>query len=66
MTLHRVAWNCPDDGRRQQWFTTWTKAMQFARREGISDGARFDQVEIPKTKVAMCEWLNKHCNTENG
>lgn len=64
--LHRVSWSCPDEGRRQEWFTTWNKAMQFARRERIADNAHFDQVEIPKTKVELCEWLNKHFHTDNG
>ena len=66
VTLHRVSWSDPDIGNRQQWFTTWNKAMQFARREGISDGASFDQVEIPKTRIALCEWLNKNFDTDNG
>lgn len=66
ITLHRVLWNCPDYGRRQEWFTTWTQAMRFARREGISDGASFDQVDIPRTKVELCKWLNENANTDNG
>lgn len=65
IVLHRVSWNCPDDGRRQEWFTTWNKAMRFARREGIADAARFDQVEIPRTKVGLAEWLNENCRTAN-
>ena len=40
--------------------------MRFARREKISDSAHFDLVEIPKTRLALCEWLNKHFNTDNG
>lgn len=64
--LHRVSWNCPDLGRRQAWFSTWNKAMRFARREGIADGAHFDQVEIPRTKIALAEWLNRNFDTDNG
>jgi len=53
-------------GNRQEWFTTWNKAMSFARRERIADNAHFDQVQIPKTRLGLCEWLNKNCNTDNG
>lgn len=63
--LHRVSWSS-EDGREQRWFTTWNKAMQFARRERIADNAHFDQVEIPKTKVELCEWLNTYFSTNNG
>lgn len=65
-TLHRVCWSCPDWGHRQEWFTTWNKAMAFARREKIADNAHFDVVEIPKTRVGLAVWLNKTCNTDNG
>lgn len=64
--LHRVSWHCPDDGNRQQWFTTANKAMKFARREKISDGCRFDMVEIPRTKVELAAWLNENFGTNNG
>ena len=64
--LHRVCWSCPDMGNRQEWFTTWNKAMAFARRERIADNAHFDVVEIPKTRVGLAVWLNKTCNTDNG
>jgi hypothetical protein len=53
-------------GNRQEWFTTWNKAMAFARRERIADNAHFDVVEIPKTRVGLCAWMNKNCNTDNG
>jgi hypothetical protein len=65
-TIHRVCWNCPDMGNRQEWFTTWNQAMAFARREKIADNAHFDVVEIPKTRVGLAAWLNKNCNTDNG
>ena len=64
--LHRVRWHDSDLGNRQQWFTTANKAMQFARREKISDSAYFDIVAIPRTKLGMAEWLNKHFDTDNG
>lgn len=66
IVLHRVFWNCPDEGMRQEWFTTATKAMKFARRARISDGARFDMVEIPRTKQELAGWLNANCRTDNG
>jgi hypothetical protein len=65
-TLHRVSWSCPTEGQRQEWFTTWNKAMAFARRERIAGNAHFDQVEIPKTKVGLCNWLNTYARTDNG
>ena len=65
-TLHRICWSCPDTGRRQEWFTTAAKAMRYARREKIADEAHFDLVEIPKTRLALCEWLNENFNTDNG
>jgi len=40
--------------------------MRYARREKIADQALFDMVEIPKTRLALCEWLNEHFNTDNG
>jgi hypothetical protein len=64
--LHRVSWSCPNEGGRQEWFTTWNKAMAFARRERISDGATFDQVEVPRTKLELCDWLNRHARTATG
>lgn len=64
--LHRVSWSCPDLGNRQAWFTTWNKAMRFARKERIADSAAFGIVEIPKTRVALCDWLNQHFNADNG
>ena len=66
ITLHRIRWSCPDMGRRQEWFTTAAKAMRYARREKIADEAHFDMVEIPKTRLALCEWLNENFNTDNG
>ena len=66
VTLHRVCWSCPDLGNRQEWFTTAAKAMRYARREKISDQAHFSIVEIPKTRLALCEWLNRNFNTDNG
>jgi len=65
-TLHRICWSCPDQGNRQEWFTTAAKAMRYARREKIADEAHFDMVEIPKTRLALCEWLNENFNTDNG
>jgi hypothetical protein len=52
---------------RQEWCTTEAKAILFARRERIpADSLVIDLVEIPKTKVKLCEWLNKHFSTDNG
>jgi hypothetical protein len=65
-TLHRLSWKCPEEGRRQEWFTTAAKAMRFARREKIADVAHFDMVEIPKTRVGLADWLNVNCRTNNG
>lgn len=65
-TLHRLSWKCPEEGRRQEWFTTAAKAMRFARRERIADEAHFDMVEIPKTRVGLADWLNTNCRTNNG
>lgn len=53
-------------GQRQAWFTTWKKAMAFALRERIADSAHFDEVAIPKTRIELCEWLNKNFDTDNG
>jgi hypothetical protein len=53
-------------GNRQEWFTTWNKAMAFARREKIADNAHFDVVEIPKTRVGLAAWLNRNFSTDNG
>jgi hypothetical protein len=61
-TLHRLSWKCPEEGRQYAWFTTANKAMQFARRMKIADEARFDMVEIPKTRVELCKWLNNNTN----
>lgn len=53
-------------GTTCEWFTTFNKAMAFARRERIADNARFDQVEIPRTRLGLCDWLNKNFHTDNG
>lgn len=66
IVLHRVFWSCPDEGRRQEWFTTANKAMAFARRHKISDEAMFSTVVVPRTKAALAEWLNENCRTDNG
>jgi hypothetical protein len=67
ISLYRVSWDCPDQGMRQEWCTTEAKAIRFARRERIpADSLVVDLVEIPKTKVKLCEWLNKHFSTDNG
>lgn len=66
VVLHRVFWSCPDEGRRQEWFTTANKAIAFARKQRISDEAMFSVVEVPKTKQELAEWLNEHCRTDNG
>lgn len=66
VTLHRVCWSCPDNGRRQEWFTTWNLAMRCARREKIVDSAHFDTVDIPTGKKSLAEWLNNNFNTDNG
>jgi len=66
VTLHRLCWSCPDEGNRQEWFSTWNQAMRFARREKIADGAHFDTVDIPAGKRGLIEWLNTHFNKDNG
>jgi hypothetical protein len=66
VTLHRICWSCPDQGNRQEWFTTAAKAMRYARREKIADQAHFSMVEIPTGRLALTEWLNENFNTDNG
>ena len=60
-TLIRLRWTCPEQGiRKTAWFTTNNKAMSFARKEKIADEAHFEQVDVPKKKVDICEWLNQN------
>jgi hypothetical protein len=67
VTLHKVVWPCPETRTpRFAWFTTWNKAMKFARQQGISDTAAFAVVEVPKSKIGLCEWLNENLRFHGG
>ena len=65
VSLYRVSWDCPDHGMRQKWHTTESKAIRFALREKIPRES-IELVEIPKTKVNLCKWLNAYFSTDNG
>jgi len=64
IVLFKVTWNCPDDGRVQQWFTTQIKACNFMAKQGPA--CTLEEVKVPKTRLALCEWLNTHFSTDNG
>lgn len=42
----------------QEWFTTWAKAMRRLRQLGLADSETIHIIEVPRTRVAMVEWLN--------
>jgi hypothetical protein len=59
-TLFSVLYRDEDSptGWTRGWFTTFAKADRFTRRHKISDSARVESHDIPKTKLGLAEWLN--------
>jgi len=61
-TLYMISYHEEDtpSGTVQEWFTTFNKAMRRLRQLKLSDTEKVNAMEIPRTKVALAEWLNKH------
>jgi hypothetical protein len=63
--LYRVCWSCASMGNRQQWFATKPGAEKFAATLYAAKEA-IEEVQIPKNKATLAEWLNHNFSTDNG
>ena len=63
-TLYMIRYR--DDGTVSgvtcEWFTTFTKAARRLRKLKLQDSESVQFVEVPRTKVAIAEWLNAQAN----
>lgn len=63
-TLYYIRYHAEDtpSGIVQEWFTTWTKAMRRLRQLGLADQYEVRTADVPRTRVALAEFLNVHAN----
>lgn len=61
-TLYMISYHAEEtpSGIVQEWFTTFSKAMKRLRQLNLSDTEKVNAMEVPRTKVALAEWLNSH------
>jgi hypothetical protein len=63
-TLYRICYHAEDtpSGFVQEWFSTWTKAMRRLRQLGLADECEVRVTDVPRTRLALAEFLNAHAN----
>lgn len=61
-TLYMIDYHEEDtpSGVTREWFTTFNKAMKRLRQLKLSDSEKVNVIEVPRTKVGLTEWLNRH------
>jgi len=65
MKMYKVTAFKSDEGACVTWFSSETKAKQFAKKEG-GEHPLVEPVEFPSGKKAIIEWLNANCTKGNG
>lgn len=43
-----------------EWFSTFKKAAKRLRQLKLMDSEKITVHEVPKTKIALIDWLNRH------
>lgn len=63
-TLYYVLYHAEDtpSGTVCEWFTTWNKAMRRLRQLGLADQYEVRTADVPRTRVALTEFLNVYAN----
>lgn len=67
MKMYKVTVSEPDEGHCVTWFSSETKAKQFALGRADEGGNPLVQaIEFPSGKKAIIDWLNTNFNRDNG
>lgn len=48
----------------QEWFTTFAKAARRLRRLKLTDSESVHEANVPRSRVALCKWLNTNGSME--
>lgn len=64
MKMYKVTESDTQQGAPLHWFSSETKAKQFAKM--LKDATTVEAVEFPSGKKAILDWLNANCTKNNG